>query len=178
MKNSQIITTFLLLFVLSCKKIELTSPEDNEQITTIKLKFTEQGTSLENVFVVIDPDGDGPKPISKLDKIVLNPNKNYDFSIEILDETKNPVESISDVIEIEKEEHLFIYTSNPASLLVFKITDKDDKNLPVGLKATVKTGSAGTGTLKVQLRHQPGVKDGTPIPGSDDINQDFQVEIK
>ena len=164
--------------ILSCKKTDVTSEEDNEQVTTVKLKFKEQGTLTESVFVVTDPDGDGPKAITKLDKIALKPSKTYDYSIEVLDETKSPVVNTTLDIADKKDEHLFVYTSNPSSLLTFTITDKDSKGYPVGLVATVKTGIAGTGTLKVQLRHQPGVKNGTPTPGSDDINQDFLVEIK
>jgi len=166
--------------ISSCSKGTDIDPntDENELITTVKMNFTEKGTSTTNTFVVIDPDGaEGPKAISQLDKITLKANKSYDFTITILDETKNPVSDITTGIEAEKNDHLFIYTPSPSSLLSFVITDKDSKGYNVGLKASVTTTAAGTGKLKVQLRHQPGVKDGTPTPGSDDINQTFDVVV-
>jgi hypothetical protein len=69
-------------------------------------------------------------------------------------------------------------------MMTVTITDKDDNNLPIGLEAEVVTGSSAVsnGKLKVQLRHQPPInnqptKNGSPTPGSDDINVDFNVMI-
>lgn len=171
-----LLLTSTVLFV-GCKKDE-EEPDDNELITNVKLKFTESGTTTVTTFEWKDSDGDGGAAPTKFDKISLKPNKTYGFTIELFDDSKSPVANISEEVSGEADEHLFVYTPTPASLLTFTITDKDSKNYPVGLKADVKTTAAGTGKLKVQLRHQPGTKNGTATPGSDDVNLDFDVEIK
>ncbi len=163
--------------LVACKKAPQ-EPTDNELITNVKLKFTELGTTTITTFEWKDPDGDGGAAPTKFDKISLKPNKTYGFTIELFDDSKSPATNISEEVAGEADEHLFVYTPTPASLLTFTITDKDSKNYPIGLKAEVKTTTAGTGKLKVQLRHQPGSKNGTATPGSDDVNLDFDVEIK
>jgi hypothetical protein len=163
--------------LVACKK-DPQEPTDNELITNVKLKFTELGTTTITTFEWKDPDGDGGAAPTKFDKILLKPNKTYGFTIELFDDSKSPATNISEEVAGEADEHLFVYTPTPASLLTFTITDKDSKNYPIGLKAEVKTTTAGTGKLKVQLRHQPGSKNGTATPGSDDVNLDFDVEIK
>ena len=81
------------------------------------------------------------------------------------------------------DEHLFVYTPNPATLLTYTYGDKDSRNFNVGLIGSVRTGAVGAGKLKVQLRHQPpingtAVKNGTVAPGSDDVNLDFTLTVR
>ncbi|WP_223648365.1 hypothetical protein [Hymenobacter psoromatis] len=70
-------------------------------------------------------------------------------------------------------------TSPPLNLTV-TTTDVDTNTpaLPLGFKTTFKTGAASTGYLRVVLRHQPNVKDGTFAPGSTDLDVGFNVSIK
>jgi hypothetical protein len=58
------------------------------------------------------------------------------------------------------------------------ITDKDSKNLPVGLESTWTTGTSANGALQIILRHQPGVKNGTESPGNTDLDVTFQVKLQ
>jgi hypothetical protein len=154
-----------------------------ELITTVKLTFTKEGTLNATSFVFRDPDGDGPGAPTKSDVIMLDKTTRYQMKVELLDESKNPVADITKEVEEEKEEHLFVFTPTPSSLMTVTITDRDGNNQPVGLTSTVVTGAtSGNGKLKVQLRHQPPVnnqrvKNGTPGPGSDDINIDLNVMI-
>jgi hypothetical protein len=178
---SKIIGFITILIFNSCKKDDAEPADENELITTVKIIFKEGSNN--KTFVFADPDGDGGKAPTKFETISLKPNTNYAVSIELLDESKTPVSSISDEVAKEKDEHLFIYTPSPANLLTYTYGDKDSRNFNVGLTGSVKTGSAGAGKLKVQLRHQPEVggkptKDGTTTPGSDDVNLDFSLEIK
>ncbi|MCF0071826.1 hypothetical protein LZD49_15220 [Dyadobacter sp. CY261] len=158
---------------------EAVEPDDeNELITSVTLKFTEQGTSNVSTFSFKDPDGDGGNAATKFDTISLKPNKTYTLAIELLDESKTPVNDITKEVEKESDEHLFVYTATPGALLTYSYGDKDKNNYPIGLTGSAVTGAAGDGKLKVQLRHQPGAKNGTPTPGSDDVNLDFILKVK
>jgi hypothetical protein len=171
------------LFISSCTKDKIVDPvvEEAEIITTAKLIFTENGNV--QTFTFSDPDGDGGKSPVKFDQIKLKANTKYTLDIELLDESKNPIENITSEIEAEKDEHLFVFTPSSSNILTYKYLDKDANNFNVGLKGEVTTGAKNTGKLKVQLRHQPPVnnkptKDGTATPGSDDINLDFDIIIE
>ena len=152
--------------------------DENELITSVTLKFTEQGTTNVSSFSYKDADGDGGNAPTKFDTISLKPNTTYSVAIELLDESKTPTDDITKEVEEESDEHLFIYTPNPSSLLAYTYADKDKNGIKIGLVGSALTGAAGTGTLKVQLRHQPGAKDGTNMPGSDDVNLDFILEVE
>lgn len=175
-----ILAVFFLVGFNSCKEKEIEPGEENELITTVNLKFTNAGNS--QTFKYLDLDGDGGK-VATIDKISLKPNTEYSVEIELFDESKSPKLNISEEVAAEADEHFFVYTANPASLLKYTYTDKDKNNLPVGLKGTITTTTAASGKLKVQLRHQPPVngkatKDGTANPGSDDINIDFDLAVQ
>ena len=163
---------------VSCK--EAPAPEDeNELITTVKLKFTEGTTS--QTFEWKDLDGDGGKAPT-IQGVALKPNKTYKLDITFLDESKTPATDITTEVAKEADEHLVIFTPMPTNLLTYTYGDKDANNFPIGLAGSVKTTAAGTGSLKVQLRHQPLVnnmrqKNGTITPGSDDVNISFVVTV-
>lgn len=177
-KFNLILALVAVAVVSGCQKDDDHDHSDNELITNVRLKFTEAGTTTATTFEWKDPDGDGGMAATKFDKISLKPNKTYTLAIELYNDTTTPSTNLTSEILEKKDEHLFVYTSTPSTLLTVAITDKDSKNFPVGLSAEAKTTAAGTGKLKVQLRHQPGTKNGTPTPGSDDVNLDFDVEVK
>ena len=70
--------------------------------------------------------------------------------------------------------------SGPALNLTVTTTDVDTNKtpLPLGFQTRFVTGAAGTGYLRVVLRHQPNVKDGTFAPGSTDLDAGFNVTIQ
>ncbi len=180
MKNYYKIGILSLLLFSGCKSDEVDPVEDNELITTVKLTFNDGATN--QIFQYSDSDGDGGKaPI--IDKIVLKKNTAYALTISILDESKSPVFDIGKEVAEESDEHLFVYTPSPATLLTYTYQDKDSKGYGIGLKGNVMTNNSGSGMLKVQLRHQPPVngvdsKNGTPTPGSDDVNIDFEIKVE
>ena len=67
----------------------------------------------------------------------------------------------------------------PLNLTVTR-TDFDTNRtpLPLGFQTRFVTGAAGTGFLRVVLRHQPNSKDGTYAPGSTDLDVGFNVTIR
>lgn len=70
--------------------------------------------------------------------------------------------------------------SGDALALTITITDHDTnpQQYPVGLATKFTTGVAGSGWLRVVLRHQPNLKDGTFAPGSTDLDVGFNVKIQ
>lgn len=64
--------------------------------------------------------------------------------------------------------------------LTVTITDHDTNTtpLPIGLESEFKTGAASSGWLRIVLRHQPNLKDGTYTPGSTDMDAGFKVSIQ
>lgn len=151
--------------------------DDNELITTVEYTLTPVGggTAVTATWKDIDGQGGNAPTISTL---TLAPNKRYTGSIRFLDETKTPVENTTEEVREESYEHLIVYTPSPASLMTITRTDQDRNKLQVGLDTDVQTGAAASGTLKIQLRHQPGTKDGTEAPGSDDANVTFPVVLQ
>ena len=166
------------LSIQSCKK-EPVANSENEVITTLQVVATDSASGLPaGVFTFKDLDGDKPTPPSVFDTIKLSPNKTYTVSLIVLDESKNPIDSTSVQIAEEADDHLFFFESTPASLVNVSIQDKDSKNLPVGLLSKWTTGPAGSGTTKITLRHQPGVKNGTYNPGDTDVEVTFNTRIQ
>ncbi|AYB35787.1 hypothetical protein D4L85_31590 [Chryseolinea soli] len=64
--------------------------------------------------------------------------------------------------------------------LTIAITDHDinPQQYPVGLESNFAAGAAGTGWLRIVMRHQPNVKNGTYAPGSTDLDVGFTVTIQ
>ncbi|MBC7653122.1 MAG: hypothetical protein H7098_01460 [Oligoflexus sp.] len=161
-----------------CKKDKLPDVNDNELITTLRLKFVNNANAADVKLVTWrDLDGDGgAAPV--IDPLNLKASATYSVSVDaILDESKTPAADIkADVLE-ENFDHLLVYAPSTGLNLTFSNFDKDKNNLPVGLTATGTTGAANTGTLKITLRHQPDVKNGTFAPGSTDVESIFPVTI-
>ncbi|GAA4412137.1 hypothetical protein GCM10023187_38780 [Nibrella viscosa] len=171
------------LFLTSCDKAKDPEPADeNELITTVSLTFTEQGGGSPQTFTFRDPDGDGGQAPTRFDNISLKANTTYTLTIALLDESKSPAKNLTTEVQEKRDEHLFVYTATPATLLTYTYGDRDSRNFPVGLTGTARTGAVGTGKLNVRLRHQPpvngvAVKNGTVAPGSDDVNINFNLTV-
>jgi hypothetical protein len=183
MKNPKIfIVVPIMLFIFNaCKKKE-PKPEDppaneTELITTLKLIFTDTSNNLVRTAMFYDSDGEGQLPPSIFDTIKLSPNRVYRTDILLLDETKNPVDSVSGEVLEEGADHLFVFAKSGVNLNI-AITDKDKNNLPIGLNSLWTTGTASSGTVTVTLRHQPGVKDGTYAPGETDVEVVFPCRLQ
>ena len=145
---------------------------DNELITTVVYALTPAAGSMAPAATITWEDLDGAggaAPVITGGPLTLRANTAYTGTITLLDKTKTPVANITDEVAKEKEDHLFIYEPTPANLVTVTRTDRDAKNLEVGLATRVATTAAATGTLKITLRHQPGTKNGTAAPGDTDV---------
>ncbi|MFT4032829.1 MAG: hypothetical protein QM669_10450 [Siphonobacter sp.] len=164
-----------IVILTACDSKGDPEPDENELITTVQLTVTDPGNVSKTVSWK-DSTGSGKAVI---DTLILSKNVSYTYSVKFLDQSQSPEEDITTEIKERSDEHLLVFTPSPTALLAVTITDKDKNGLPIGLVGSMQTQTtAGTGKLKIQLRHQPGVKDGSAVPGSDDANVDFPVVIQ
>lgn len=178
MKQLLYIPAILVLIGLAACKDNNPKPEDpQELITTLKITFTDSANTGNIVSATFsDPDGPGGSNPVTFDTIKLQPNKTYFASILLLDESKTPVDTISNEVEEEKDEHLFVF-SNTANINI-TIKDFDNNNLPVGLASRWKTAAPITGASTIRLKHQPGIKNGDPSLGETDVEVVFPTAIE
>lgn len=167
----------------SCKKDEdeVTTPappaNENEVITTLRILFTDSANTADvRTAEFRDPDGPGGVAYDRFDTIRLDSNRTYFAEILLLNETASPADTISNEVLEEANDHLFCFDPTGSSASV-TITDRDGNNLPLGLQSTWQTASSGTGTMKVSLHHQPGIKNGNCSLGETDVEVEFVVEV-
>ena len=138
----------------------------------------------------------------------LKANTTYNVAVGLLDKSQTPTFNVGAEIQQRANIHSFFFQPLPTSQalvipaptgpdtyplpiptpaptgaplnLTVNRTDKDTNSpaLPVGLTDTFVTSAASTGYLRVVLRHQPNVKDGTYAPGSTDFDAGFKVAIQ
>jgi len=171
--------------MVGCKK-DKDSPKPNnptppaneeELITTVKITFVDTGGVEPTVTVFFrDPDGDGGNAPTQFDTIRLAANSVYNATLEVFDESKNPVENITTEIVEEADEHIFCFTPTNVNLSIVR-TDSDG-TYEIGLASQWTVGITSIGTTQVVLKHQPGVKDGTCAPGDTDVELNFVTEIQ
>ncbi|MEL6594219.1 MAG: type 1 periplasmic binding fold superfamily protein [Bacteroidota bacterium] len=106
--------------------------------------------------------------------ITLEAGKSYTVEVQFWNLEEN--ENVTLEVQEEDDEHLVCYEVTGAAMTV-TATDSDG-SLPIGLATTWEAATASTGTLQLELRHQPGEKDGTCTPGDTDILADFEIVIQ
>lgn len=165
-----------VLLTTGCEKDKDNEP-DNEQelITTVTLTFTPTtGSTITATAKDLDGDGGNAPTIQPVN---LKANTDYTLTVEFADESKSPTEDITEEVQEESNEHLVCLVGsgampNPA------IQDKDDAGKDLGLSSKFKTGAAGTGTLKITLKHEPDKNSANACStGETDVEQTFNVTI-
>lgn len=184
MFSAVITTVAIVVFLTGCKKdkdkVDVPQPVQNEAevITTIKLKFVDSSnSSIINYATFRDPDGDGGLGVDIFDTIKLAPNKTWITTIILLNETVSPADTISNEVLDEGVDHLICFSPTGASASVVK-TDLDANSLAIGLQSKWKTTATGSGTMQIELRHQPGTKNGSCTLGDTDIDVVFKTKIQ
>ncbi|MFM7731172.1 MAG: hypothetical protein ACKO6L_09045 [Flavobacteriales bacterium] len=183
MHKSSISALILTIIFASCKKDndsanQPTPPSnDGEIITSLILELTDTTTgSNSQSFAFRDLDAEGANAPVQWDTIRLAPQTVYDARIIVLNEISQPVDTLSLEIADEADEHLFCFDSNVPGLNILR-TDSDG-TFEIGLASRWFTPTAGTGEITVTLKHQPGIKDGTCLPGETDIEVTFPCIIE
>lgn len=186
MSHMKKLLPFALLFLLwtvvattGCKPDDPVDPNEEEVITKVQLTFTDS-TNGSNTFDAIysDPDGDGGNAPVRFDTIRLDSGTTYSMLISLYDESDpGNVVDITDEVEAEASEHLFCYTVSGVNVTVVR-TDSDG-TFPIGIRTNWRAAMPSTGSVRVELRHQPdGTKDGTCTPGATDVQLDFVLEVR
>jgi len=187
MKN--IIYPFCLLvgfcfLATSCSKDDPEEVNEEELITTLNLVLTSTGDAGETVSMKFsDLDGDGgDDPI--ITGGTLKANTVYNSTIELLNESETPTEDITEEVLEEALDHQFFFRSS-VSGVSFEYDDQDSDGNPLGVKAKISTGDAGSGNITVTLRHEPvktaaNVSDGdiTNAEGETDIEVTFPIDVQ
>jgi hypothetical protein len=180
--HRSIYALLILLLFLSCKRdrSDVTKPprgDEQELITTVKVILTNT-TNSGDVREVMFRDVDGPGGnVPVVGSLSLPKGEIYTGEIILLDETKTPVDRISNDVYDERNEHQFFYIVSGADLIInYQSVDVDDNGVPLGLRPVFNVGNtASSGTFTVILKHQPGVK---PTSGNGDITKgDTDVEV-
>ena len=160
-KKSSSEKIFVLLFIMgafaSCKDKSTETPDpinQSELITKVQLVFRDSITNnIVQTATFSDLDGPGGN-VATLDSILLSSNTTYYMDIVVLDETKTPVDTISNEVLDEGDVHLFVFSPNPsANFIETTILDMDINFKPIGLSSILKTYAPGLGTYEVELRH-------------------------
>lgn len=126
---------------------------EEEVITTLTMKLTPVGGGSTIQFSYDDPDGPGGASPT-ISPVTLQANRQYNFEVELLDKTKNPVADITEEVEEEADEHrMYFITGNNINISQL---NTDGAGLPLGTTGVLATAGAGTSTLRVVLRHYGG----------------------
>ena len=150
---------------------------EGELITTMTLTMTPQsgGTPITATFRDVDGVG-GQPPVMTPAQVTLNANTLYNTKITVLDES-NGTKDLTAEIKQEGNEHELFFVPSPADLLTVTKTDRDTNNRPIGLESTIQTGTAKSGTLRVVLKHQPGLKSATSTISTGETDADVTYNI-
>ena len=204
-----IITTAALLAMLgttftACKKDKKEDPapqqpappaNEAELITTMKitLRDTINNTSLTYVFSDLDGAGGNHATFgnSGADSIInITANHVYEATILLLDQTKTPVDTISNEVEEEGADHMFFfnsiaptgtpyntYLSGSMTNIIYLDLDANNRGIGLSTEWTAPSMMMAKSPLTIELKHQPSVKDGSYAPGETDIQVGFKLKV-
>ena len=181
MKIQLIYGAVAISLMTSCKKDDEKVTDDHyhqtELITTLTLSFNHSATVPYMDFTFRDADGPGGAVPDIFDTIVLADSSRYLVNILLLDESKSPADTVSNEVLGEAEDHLFCFEPDDASLGV-KRMDSDSNGLGIGLRSLWVTSSGAQGSVRVILKHQEDIKDGSCDRGETDVEVNFPLIIK
>lgn len=200
-------TLSTLLVAAACHGHGHDHDHENEVISRIELAFTPAGGGAPLVFSFDDPDGDGGISGTS-ERVALALGAEYSLALRFRNTLAEPPEDLTEEIEAESEEHLVLLlgdlsgpaSSSPSALLDQSYADRESDygpnavgdDLPVGLLHTVTAARAGSGKLRVMLRHLPPINQqpqktgelpaelaaGRDLPGSVDVDVSFDLVVE
>jgi hypothetical protein len=173
------IAALFSLMILSCGKDETAIDGDGELITTLRVTMTEAGSTGSQVFTFRDVDGPGGQNPSAFDSIIVNANRSYSVALQFLNESVSPAVDITPEVVAEANDHQVYF--EPAGVVINVLNPNlDGIGLPLGTTSTWNAGAAGTGRMKITLKHKPGTKAaGDPVSkGETDVEVEFNVRLK
>ncbi|WP_187262190.1 hypothetical protein [Pontibacter beigongshangensis] len=187
MKQAFFLNRFILVLlsgiaILSaCKKNDPNPVPESEkvEVTTAVLLLVPDGKGQNASATWRDLDGPGGQdPV--MENLILKANTTYRGTLKFLNESnQNALEDLTVKIRNTGHDREVFYVVDGASL-TFTKTDLDRNNRPLGLETSATTTSPGAGSLRVVLKHQPGLKRGnsTIDTGETDVDMVFPVVIQ
>lgn len=177
--------TLVATLLAACSDDPSTGPDapEHEEPNKVVVKLTNTANASDTVTATFfDADGDGGDTPT-IDTLRLTNNASYSGTVRLYHQHGSSSEELTADVERLKDEHQFFYSAKDgiAGRLFITPTDKDSKNLPVGLRftAVVGNGAPTTGTLNVVLGHfDEVVKDGIARSPESDVSVDFPVVVK
>ncbi len=171
-----LLPTAVLAFLLFTGCKDNNTDTEQENITSIEVDLA--GFNINQKFYWKDLDGPGGNP-PVIDTIVLPASTlNITGRLKVYDESKNPVDDITEEIEAENTAHLFVYSASGADLNIGPY-DTDDNGDPFNLVTVWRAGQPSTGTLNIRLYHEPTDKMNSTNPGGEvDFDVTFPVRIE
>ena len=181
MKHMKLFAVVMLsgLILAGCKKKNTGEENEEELITTVKLTLTPAGGGSALVYSWKDADGvGGNAPV--IQTITLAPSKIYNCSVQFLNESVTPAEDITPEVVNEGTDHQVYYAVSGGANLTVSGLNTDAGGLPLGTTASFTTAAASTGSLKITLKHKPGVKAAGDLvtKGETDVEVDMPVVIQ
>jgi hypothetical protein len=143
------------MFVFSSCDNDDPEPEnETEVITRMEVKFTNNADATNVVFARFN-DLDGPGGVEPtLTHPSLRPGATYTVTIELFNDLEG--EDITKEILEEADEHQFFFIQTNSVFSTIEYLDQDKNGRPLGLRNRFVTrGTAGNGTLRIVLRHEP-----------------------
>ena len=188
MRNFRKILFAVLIFgiisvIFSCKKDDPIIPNEEELITTVRLKLINISNAKQVEFSFRDIDGEGGEaPV--ITAGILEKNSIYLGEISLLNEQTNPADNITAEVEEEGVDHQFFFETDVLGVsFYYQDTDIDGK--PIGILFQLATQDAGQGTMTLILRHQAdknadGVSNGdiTNAGGETDLEISFDLNVQ
>jgi hypothetical protein len=171
----------ILIFISCNNKSKVKEPQvvnENEVITTLIVDLVDSSDISKKIRLKstdLNP-GDNLPPIFEIPE--LEDNKTYYGEILLLDESKTEIDTISNAVAEEKEDHQFVYSTNHLGFSVdYLNTDIDANGYHVGLKPIIKTKniSGQKVNLQVILYHLPGIKKASPVENAKNGSADIET---
>ncbi|MCP2043142.1 hypothetical protein [Pontibacter sp. HSC-36F09] len=171
-----------LLTFSACKDEEEPEPDhEHDVVTTVTLTLTPStgGQAITATWEDLDgPGGNAPA----IDELVLSANTTYTGSISFASEEAHgdhhDTHDLTTDIREEGTAHEVFYQVTPQSLVAFSKIDKDANGRPIGLETSATTNAAGTGKVRILLKHQPGTKSSTSNENTGETDVDISFDTK
>jgi hypothetical protein len=193
------IVVLLFVSISACHDNDPKKEDVPEMITSVRLTFSNQAEEVQ--VTATDPDGEGIQGLQIDGPVNLHKNFGYTLRMEIVNslaQVGDPAHDVAAEIEAEGDEHMFFFSwteglfasptgngnidsrNDPVNYSVG--TGHVDKNgLPLGLVTEWTAGEEpGSGTFRVLLKHQPGLKSATSSSsdGETDLDLTFTLNVQ
>jgi hypothetical protein len=170
------------IFNSACHKHDDHKHDEGENINAVTLEFYRAADSLP-VFTSTwsDEDGIGGKDPILPDTLILEKDSLYTVHAKFNHIKGIAKHDVTAEIKSKANEHLICFTPKTiiqAIVLEITRTDRDSKNLEIGLTSEWKGIIAEQGSVQLSLKHQVKTKNGSCAIGETDIEVDFPFVIK